>query len=48
MDIWLWLEASNAAKVISMLDFGFASLGLSEAIFLEPQQVIQLSYPLKC
>ena len=34
MDIWLWLEASNAAKVVRMLDdFGFASLGLSEAIF---------------
>ena len=46
MDIWLWLEASNAAKAVRMLDdFGFASLGPSEADFLEPQQVIQLGYP---
>ena len=46
IDIWLWLEPTNAARIVQMLDeFGFGSLGLSAEDFLEPNQVIQLGYP---
>ncbi|MCB0201596.1 MAG: hypothetical protein H6649_15385 [Caldilineae bacterium] len=46
LDIWLWLEAENAARVVNALaDFGFASLGLRVEDFLVPDQIIQLGYP---
>jgi predicted nucleotidyltransferase len=46
IDIWLELTQENAAKVVKALEqFGFGSLGLKEADFLEPTQVIQLGYP---
>lgn len=46
IDIWLWLDASNAEKLLQALDeFGFGSLGLSTEDFLVPDQIIQLGYP---
>lgn len=47
-DIDVWLEATpdNAARVIDALEaFGFASLGLTQADFLVPDQIIQLGLP---
>jgi hypothetical protein len=46
MDIWIEPSQENAAKVVKALaQFGFASLGLKEADFLVPDQIIQLGYP---
>lgn len=46
IDIWLWLDASNANRLLHALaDFGFQSLSLRAADFLEPDQIIQLGYP---
>ena len=46
IDIWIWLDAANAEKMIGALDeFGFKSLGLKAADFLEDDQIIQLGYP---
>ncbi|MEW5940490.1 MAG: hypothetical protein AB1750_12545 [Chloroflexota bacterium] len=45
MDIWVEMSRENAAKIVKALDeFGFASLGLKESDFLEPDQIIQLGY----
>ena len=46
LDVWVEMTAENAAKVVKALnEFGFASLGLKEADFLVPDQIIQLGYP---
>lgn len=46
IDIWLELSSENAERVVKALnDFGFASLGLSQADFIEKDQMIQLGYP---
>lgn len=46
IDIWLWLDAANAGRLLEVLaDFGFGSLGLVVADFLEPDQIVQLGYP---
>ena len=46
IDIWVEMIKENAAKMVNALDqFGFASLGLKEADFLEADQIIQLGYP---
>lgn len=46
LDIWIDLEEENANKIVQALqDFGFASLDLRIADFLEPDTVIQLGYP---
>ncbi len=46
LDVWIASDKENAAGIIKALDdFGFASLGLKEEDFLEPDQVIQLGYP---
>jgi hypothetical protein len=46
IDIWLWLDATNAEKLLQTLDeFGFGSLGLTIDDFLVPDQIIQLGYP---
>jgi hypothetical protein len=46
IDIWLWLDAANADKLLDALDeFGFGSLGLTVGDFLVPDQIIQLGYP---
>jgi len=46
IDIWIELTPENADRIVQALkQFGFASLGLTPADFLEPSQVIQLGYP---
>jgi hypothetical protein len=46
IDIWIEMSPDNAAKMIGALDqFGFGSLGLKDADFLTPDQIIQLGYP---
>ena len=46
IDVWLWLDAANAEKLLQTLDeFGFGSLGLTTEDFLVPDQIIQLGYP---
>ena len=46
LDIWIWIDKHNAEKVLQALDqFGFASLNLALADFLEPDTTIQLGYP---
>jgi hypothetical protein len=46
IDIWVEMTKENAARVVKALEqFGFASLGLKEADFLEEGQIIQLGYP---
>ena len=46
LDIWLWLDAENAPRIVKALaDFGFGSLGLHATDFLVPDQIIQLGYP---
>lgn len=45
IDIWIWINPENAERVVQTLkDFGFASLGLEESDFLEPETIIQLGY----
>jgi hypothetical protein len=46
IDIWVERTPQNASQVVKALDqFGFGSLGLKEADFLVPDQIIQLGYP---
>jgi len=46
IDIWIEMNPENATQVVKALDqFGFGSLGLKEADFLVPDQIIQLGYP---
>jgi len=46
MDIWIERSPENAANMVKALEqFGFSSLGLKEADFLVPDQIIQLGYP---
>jgi hypothetical protein len=46
MDIWIEMSNENAARIVKALkEFGFESLGLKEADFLVPDQIIQLGYP---
>jgi hypothetical protein len=46
LDIWINPNKENAIKLISVLnDFGFGSLGLTEADFLKENYVTQLGYP---
>ena len=46
LDIWIEPDQKNAGRLLKALaQFGFASLGLTEADFLEPDQIIQLGYP---
>lgn len=48
LDVWLWLDAENAGRVVAALDdFGFGSLGLGPADFTEPGTVVQLGHPPK-
>jgi hypothetical protein len=45
LDIWIEVSEDNAARLVAVLDaFGFASLGLTAADFLDPDVVIQLGY----
>jgi predicted nucleotidyltransferase len=46
MDVWVEMSVENASKVVKALEqFGFGSLDLKEADFIEPDQIIQLGYP---
>ena len=46
LDIWLWLDQTNAFQTVAALDqFGFGSLGLRPDDFLVADQIIQLGYP---
>lgn len=46
IDIWIAREKQNADRIIQALcDFGFGSLELEPADFLEPDTIIQLGYP---
>jgi hypothetical protein len=46
LDIWIKPTQDNAKKILRALElFGFGSLNLEEADFLEPGQIIQLGYP---
>lgn len=46
LDVWVWVDAQNANRLVSALeDFGFGSLGLTPADFLEEGVVVQLGYP---
>lgn len=43
LDVWVWTDQDNAARVIKALDdFGFGGLGLSAADFEDPDMVVQL------
>lgn len=46
IDIYVRPSGENARRVVQVLgEFGFGSLGLAEADFTQPQQVIQLGRP---
>jgi hypothetical protein len=46
LDIWIWVGEQNAENVIKALDqFGFSSLQLAPADFLDANLVVQLGYP---
>lgn len=46
MDIWIAIDADNAARVLNVLhEFGFAQLDLTAQDFLTLGNVIQLGYP---
>jgi hypothetical protein len=45
LDVWVWLDAENAARLIAALnDFGFESLGLTASDFTVPDMVVQLGH----
>jgi hypothetical protein len=45
LDVWVWMDPGNAGQLVAALcDFGFGSLGLSEADFAEAGTVVQLGY----
>jgi hypothetical protein len=46
LEIWIELSPENAKKILLALEvFGFGSLDLKSADFLEEDQVIQIGYP---
>jgi len=46
MDIYVRPNTENARQIMKALtEFGFGSVGLSEADFSEPDKVVQLGYP---
>ncbi|WP_084955607.1 nucleotidyl transferase AbiEii/AbiGii toxin family protein [Thermoactinospora rubra] len=48
LDIWVWVDPGNADRLVAALEeFGFASLGLQPADFLQQGVVVQLGYPPK-
>lgn len=43
--MWIWINPDNAARLVkTLIDFGFESLGLKAADFLETDTFIQLGY----
>lgn len=48
MDVWVWIDQSNAERLIKALRaFGFGSLGLTAADFAVEDMVVQLGHPPK-
>jgi len=46
LDVWVLTSEENATKLVAALQaFGFGSLGLTQADFLEPGYVVQLGQP---
>jgi hypothetical protein len=46
LDVWVLTSEENAKKLVAALQaFGFGSLGLTQADFLEPGYVVQLGQP---
>ena len=46
LDIWLDPAPANVSRLLSALrEFGFGSVGLSEADFQQPGAMVQLGYP---
>lgn len=46
LDVWVDRTPENAERVVAALvEFGFGSLGLTQADFLEAGQIIQLGHP---
>ncbi len=46
LDVWVELTPENAGNILKALEqFGFGSLDLTQADFLEADQIIQLGYP---
>ncbi len=46
LDVWIDRTPENAERVVAALvEFGFGSLGLTQADFLEAGQIVQLGYP---
>ena len=46
IDVWVEMTIENASKIVKALDqFGFGSLGVKEADFIVPDQMIQLGRP---
>ena len=46
LDIWVDADPANVRLLLRALDlFGFGSLGLIDADFLQPDSVVQLGYP---
>jgi len=45
LDLWIEVSPDNATRIVTALDeFGFASFGLTQQDFLDPDVVIQLGY----
>jgi hypothetical protein len=45
LDVWVWVDEQNADRLVAALeDFGFGSLGLARADFLEEGVVVQLGH----
>jgi len=46
LDIWIEMDSANAQRLMEALaEFGFGSVGLTQADFTTPDQIIQLGYP---
>lgn len=46
IDFWIWLNEENAERMVQVLrDFGFGSLDIKKADFLDKKMVVQLGYP---
>ena len=46
LDIWIAVHPDNAGKLMRVLgDFGFGTVGISEALFLQENKVIRMGNP---
>jgi len=46
LDVWVWINPENAAKVRSALEeFGFSGLGITTDDFSRTDSIVQLGYP---